>query len=311
MKIQFVKKRFTAQSEHLLIVVEGILKRYQKQGLDLSLRQLYYQLVATAYDELPESWADPSTGSKNNEASYKKVGDLITNGRLAGLLDWDVLKDRGRSVDRLGMWDDPIDLLNWAAKTYRVDKWLEQPNLVWVMVEKQALEGVMVPICRQLEVPFIANKGYSSSSTMFEIGRELLSHRSRLGQSIHVLYLGDHDPSGLDMTNDVKQRLEMFSEGDIEVHRLALNYDQVEQYKPPPNPAKQTDSRYRVYVDDWGEECWELDALTPSVMRDLIEVAVKELRDEDTWDASMEKQEEEREQLTRLAERIQDGEIEL
>ena len=140
------------------MVASGILAKYAEQGLDLSLRQLYYQLIATAYKQLPDEWIDPETGSKNNEKSYKKIGDLINNARLAGLLDWDMLTDRGRVVDRVGTWDDPVDRLEWAAKTHRLDKWADQPNLVWVMIEKQALEGVMVPVCRSLEVPFIANK---------------------------------------------------------------------------------------------------------------------------------------------------------
>lgn len=310
MKQKFVQKRFSDQSLRLLEIINRILPVYERQGLDLSLRQLYYQLIATAYDELPDEWIDPDTGSKNNEKSYKKVGDLVNNGRLAGLLDWGLLKDRGREVDRLPMWENPIDRLEWAAKTHRLDKWQYQPVALWVMIEKQALEGVMIPICRRLEVPFIANKGYSSASAMYEIGRHMRYLRLN-GQEIHALYLGDHDPSGLDMTNDVKKRLEMFSEGCVEVDRLALNFDQVRNYNPPPNPAKETDSRYAAYRDKWGDECWELDALTPSVLIDLVNEAVSNLRDDDIWQESLERQNKEKAQLTRLAERIQDGDISL
>lgn len=310
MKQKFIHKRFSPQSVHLLEVINRILSNYERQNLDLSLRQLYYQLIATAYDELPDEWIDPATGSKNNTASYKKVGDLVNNGRLAGLLDWGLLKDRGREVDRLPMWNDAIDRLEWAAKTHRLDKWADQPIALWVMIEKQALEGVMIPTCRRLEVPFIANKGYSSASSMYEIGREMHWHRNN-GQEVHVLYLGDHDPSGLDMTGDVKKRLEMFSEGYVEVDRLALNFDQVQVYNPPPNPAKETDSRYKTYRDEWGEECWELDALTPNVLMELVRDAVINLRDDDTWKESLSRQDTEKEQLLHLAERIKDGDVSL
>jgi hypothetical protein len=309
-KQKFIDKRFTEQSQRLINVAAGILSKYADQGLDLSLRQLYYQLVATAYNQLPAEWIDPSTGSKNNEKSYKKIGDLINNARLAGLLDWDMLTDRGRTPDRLGMWDDPVDRLEWAAKTHRLDKWVDQPNYVWVMIEKQALEGVMIPVCRSLEIPFIANKGYSSASAMYEIGREFYRHR-RHGQEIHVLYLGDHDPSGLDMTGDVLTRLELFSEGVVEVHRLALNMDQVQLYNPPPNPAKQTDSRYFAYVGQYGDECWELDALTPTVLRDLVRGAVEELRDPDIWAESLAVQTDQKDKLTRLAQRVKAGKVKL
>lgn len=310
MKQAYIKKRFSEQRLRLLGVINAILSDYDAQSLDLSLRQLYYQLIATAYDKLPDDWIDPKTGSKNNIKSYKKVGDLVNDGRLAGYIDWDLLKDRGREVDRLPMWDDPVDRLEWAAKTHRLNKWRDQATALWVMIEKQALEGVMIPICRRLEVPFIANKGYSSASSMYEIGREMLWHR-RNGQEIHVLYLGDHDPSGLDMTGDVKKRLEMFSEGCVDVDRLALNFDQVQTYNPPPNPAKETDSRYKAYRDEWGEECWELDALTPTVLTALVREAVESYRDDDAWSQSLEQQEIERRQLLRLAERVKDGEVEL
>lgn len=311
MKQKFIQKRFTPQSLRLLETINAILSKYERQNLDLSLRQLYYQLVATAYDELPDEWIDPETGSKNNTGSYKKIGDLVNNGRLAGVLDWSMLKDRGRSVDRLPTWDNPVDRLEWAAKTHRLDKWQFQPMAPWVMIEKQALEGVMIPICRKLEIPFIANKGYSSASSMYEIGREMRYARLSQGRDVIVLYLGDHDPSGLDMTNDVKTRLEMFSEGYVEIKRLALNMDQIQLYNPPPNPAKETDSRYKSYRDEWGQECWELDALTPNILIDLVSGAVNEILDEDAWEEALDRQKEEKKQLSRLAERIESGEVSL
>jgi len=126
-----------------------------------------------------------------------------------------------------------------------------------------------------------------------------------------VLYFGDHDPSGMDMTNDVKSRLELFSQGDVEVHRLALNFDQIELYNPPPNPAKQTDSRYQVYKKGYGEECWELDALTPTVLRDLVRDAVAELRDQEIWDDSLAVQDDQKEKLMNLAQRVKTGKVKL
>lgn len=94
MKQVFIEKRFSEQSLRLLGVAEKILAEYGRQGLDLSLRQLYYQFISTAYDELPDSWIDPKTGSKNNDKSYDKLGSLVNDGRLAGVLDWSMLKDR-------------------------------------------------------------------------------------------------------------------------------------------------------------------------------------------------------------------------
>lgn len=56
----------------------------------------------------------------------------------------------------------------------------------------------------------------------------------------------------------------------VEVRRLALNMEQVRKYDPPPNPAKVTDSRFAAYCDQFGDESWELDALSPKVVADTL-----------------------------------------
>ncbi len=101
-----------------------------------------------------------------------------------------------------------------------------------------------------------------------------------------VLHLGDHDPNGLDMTRDNEDRLALFARQDIEVRRLALNMDQVERYSPPPNFAKETDTRYAAYARQFGPNCWELDALDPVVIADLIRAEIEGLIDPEAWKAA-------------------------
>jgi hypothetical protein len=86
------------------------------------------------------------------------------------------------------------------------------------------------------------------------------------------LYLGDHDPSGIDMTRDIRERMALFScNAEIDVRRLALNKDQVELWNPPENPAKETDSRFENYRDQFGDKSWELDAIEPKKLVALVE----------------------------------------
>lgn len=75
-----------------------------------------------------------------------------------------------------------------------------------------------------------------------------------------IIHLGDHDPSGIDMTRDIQERLQMFG-ADVYVKRVALTMNQIGTYNPPPNPAKITDSRASKYIDEYSNESWELDAL--------------------------------------------------
>jgi hypothetical protein len=101
-----------------------------------------------------------------------------------------------------------------------------------------------------------------------------------------VIYLGDHDPSGIDMTRDIEERLQMYSRlgsGEIEVVRLALNWGQVQDWKPPENPAKQTDSRFKRYVRQFGTSSWELDAVEPKRLARLIQEEVEQRIDHGVW----------------------------
>jgi len=103
-------------------------------------------------------------------------------------------------------------------------------------------------------------------------------------------------------------RLEMFSGLNIEVRRLALNMDQIEQYQPPPNPAKEADPRAVGYVEQFGNESWELDALEPTVLADLVSQTVSKLIDQEKWDAAAERQDGHIETLSRVSNRWEEVE---
>ena len=294
MKQLFVSKNFGPDSLKKIDTINAILDEYAAQGFDLTLRQLYYQMVARGYIE-------------NTVQSYKRTGSLVSDARLAGLVDWQMITDRGRETVTPNHWDSPAEIVESAARQFRIDKWADQPNHVEVMVEKQALEGVLIPVCRKLDIPFSANKGYSSSSAMYEIGRRLSLLHVNDYKTIHVLYMGDHDPSGIDMTRDVWERLEMFADVPVYVKRLALNYDQVETLNPPENPAKDTDSRYAGYVEQFGESSWELDAVNPTMLAQLVTDAVEELRDPDLWEEACAKEQRMRQDLQEFADTYGDA----
>lgn len=277
-KEKFIEHKFNKTSLALVNTCNEILEEYRRQGYRLSLRQLYYQLVARDYIE-------------NSIKSYKRTGEMVSNARLAGLLDWGMIEDRGREVHANSHWDSPADIIRGAARGFRIDRWEGQKNYIEVMVEKDALSGILLPVCSQLDVRFTANKGYSSSSAMYYTAWRLMGAQ-RSGCEIHIIYLGDHDPSGIDMTRDITERLELFTREkfDLHVHRLALNYDQVEMWNPPENPAKESDSRYQAYADKFGESSWELDAVEPATLASLVRDQIVELIDQDQW-GRVEKQE--------------------
>ena len=259
-------------------MAKEILDQYAKEGYVLSLRQLYYQFVAR--DIVP-----------NVELEYDNIGHLINRARLAGLLDWDYIEDRGRARRANVHWSSPQDSLSSLLSHYQVDKWEDQEYYIEVWVEKDALIDVVGKACQPLDVSYFACRGYNSQSEMYQAGKRL-QYQSSLGKKPLVLHLGDHDPSGIDMTHDNEKRLSLFARESIQVNRLALNMDQIEHYNPPPNPAKLTDSRSRSYVSQFGTSSWELDALEPAVLASIIQKNVEHYRDEVAWIKAVAKEEE-------------------
>lgn len=208
---------------------------------------------------------------------------------FAGLIDWNSITDRTRNLKALAHWRSPEEILDAVAAQYRIDKWQEQRHRIEVWIEKDALAGVFQRICQQLDVPYFSCRGYTSQSEMHSAAKRLEFYRQN-GQEPVILHFGDHDPSGIDMSRDIFDRLDLFSEVPVQVIRLALNMDQVEQYNPPPNPAKITDSRASGYISKFGGESWELDALNPRVLSALVRENVEKFRDDQIWSASTEKE---------------------
>lgn len=269
-KIKYVEKRFSEESKKVIDHANTIITEYAAQGFDLTLRQLYYQFVAR--DLL-----------KNSQENYKRLGSIVNDARLAGQIDWEKIEDRTRAVEALPTWGSPSDILDACASQFKIDKWARQPWYVEVWIEKEALAGVFERVCHELRVPYLSCRGYTSQSEMWRAGRRLRAAQKQRNKEVLILHFGDHDPSGIDMSRDIQNRLEMFM-GGTEFKRLALNMDQVEEYQPPPNPAKVTDSRANAYIAEYGTESWELDALEPAVLADLVRSEVTKVLDKEAWD---------------------------
>lgn len=263
------------RDDTLAVIAEAnvICHDYQAQGYGLTLRQLYYQFVAR--DLLP-----------NNDRSYKRLGSIINDARLAGMLDWEHISDRTRSLRTTNTWSDPSQIITASAAQFKRDLWSVsgQENRPEVWVEKDALVDVVERACRATQTPHFSCRGYVSQSEMWRAGRRMVEHLDE-GFTPIVFHLGDHDPSGIDMTRDITDRLSMFAEEPVQVIRIALTMDQINQYQPPPNPTKMTDSRGSDYVSKYGYQSWELDALEPAMLVELIQENLGAcINDQWAWD---------------------------
>jgi hypothetical protein len=292
-RIEYVPKNFSEPHMRVIERANEICEQYAAQGYDLTLRQLYYQFVSRGL--IP-----------NRQQEYKRLGDIIGQARLAGLLDWDYINDRTRNLRELAHWSSPNDILSAVARQYRERMWENQRHHIEVWIEKDALIGVIEGVCNGLDLPHFSCRGYTSISEVWSAARRL-ERAIEAGQECLIVHLGDHDPSGIDMSRDIEARLRLFIEGDgfeadmLTVDRVALNFDQVARYNPPPNPAKLTDSRAVGYIERHGDESWELDALEPTVIGDLIRDTVEPYIDRARWEEDEAKIESERRYLASIA----------
>lgn len=310
--IRYEGKKFGPDAMDIIAQAQDIFVQYAKEGYDLTLRQLYYRFVAKAY-------------FANKESNYKKLGKIINDARLAGYLDWKLMVDRTRKTEIPNAWDDPSKIIEESAKIYAKSLWQDQDYYIEAWIEKDALVGVLESASKEMNIPYLSCRGYTSQSEMWKASMRLLG-KVREGKKVVILHLGDHDPSGIDMTRDIEDRIQKFVGMDycrlvaddrgedpsdmkdvrtvygeamdhLEIRRIALTMKQVREFDPPPNPAKVTDSRYAKYVEEYGNESWELDALPPNTLVELVRSNASELIDWKLWQAAIEKQEEEKDAL--------------
>ena len=235
---RFVAKRFHASTLAVIDRANAIIAEYEARGFVLTLRQLFYQFVSRA-------------AIANAQNEYKRLGIIVRDARRAGLIDWDAIEDRTRGLENWRTYGNPEDTIREVAEGYAEDPWRGQRYRPEVWIEKDALTGVIEPVCRRWMLPSFAARGNGSDSEIYRAGKRF-ARMLAAGRRPLVLYLGDHDPTGIDASRDVRERLKMFARIDVEVHRVALNIDQVRRYGPPPNTAKETDSRYAAYVREFG-----------------------------------------------------------
>lgn len=292
MLIQYKAINFTPGSKDLIDKANVIIAEYEQQGFDLTLRQLYYQFVARDFIE-------------NKQSEYKRLGSVINDARLAGLISWKSIVDRTRNLQSNGHWDSPADIVDSCVRSYQIDKWRDQATRVEVWIEKDALVGVIENVCVRNDVPYFSCRGYTSQSEMWSAGQRLQEYID-VSQNVVIIHLGDHDPSGIDMSRDIEDRLRMFlglshSNETLTLNRIALNMDQVRKYKPPPNPTKLTDSRATPYIKQFGNKSWELDALDPRTLDALIDSVILESRDDKAWNASVKEENAHKKSLAKAA----------
>lgn len=279
--------RFTADKHTLCAQIIQLVERYEQEGYSLTLRQLYYQLVAA--DIIP-----------NDMKMYRKLSPLVVELREAGLIDWDSIVDRARAVNLPWYTGGVADAISTIKAQYRLDRMSGQSKYIELWIEKDALSDVVGRVTGRYGIRLVVNKGYTSATFMYEAVQRMKS-AWHCGKRPLILYMGDHDPSGLDMTRDIRDRMiDYRAPSDMSVEHIALLSPQISLYNPPPNPAKLSDPRAESYIERFGPSSWELDALRPQVLEEIAQTAILRHIDQVAYAAVLHREKADKDELTRL-----------
>lgn len=299
MKERFRNKRFNqslkikltddytwiADVKSIILAMIEIIESYQERDIKMTLRQLYYQLVS--HDIIP-----------NHDKVYKKLSIILTDCRYNGFIDWDAIEDRVRVPSIPSSWGDIDELVDSAIDIFKLPRWNNQEYYVELLTEKDALSSILEPIADKWHIPFCVNRGYASATAIYSLYKRVFE-KIIDDKKIILLYLGDHDPSGIDMCRDIEDRLTEFLKYKDRliydfniVHPIALTIEQIKKYNPPPNPTKIKDPRSKWYIEKYGESSWEVDALPPDVMMEIVENSICKYVNMEEWNKVLQEEEE-------------------
>jgi len=213
-----------------------------------------------------------------SRSDMQRVYRLLKQAREQGIIPWEWIVDETRSIERVATWDDPEAYARTVARSYRRDFWNQQPHRIQVWSEKGTVRGVLAPVLDHLAVGFFPVHGFSSATAVHDIAED------DDGRPLIVLYVGDFDPSGMHMSEeDLPRRLAEYGAAHVTLRRIALLRPQLRGLPSFPASDKRTDPRYPGFVRNYGDRCWELDAMDPNDLRDCVEREVKELIEPVAW----------------------------
>jgi hypothetical protein len=221
-----------------------------------------------------------------------RVYRLLKEARERDLIPWGYIVDETRALEKVATWDNPEEYVECVSRSYRRDFWKLQPVRVEVWSEKGTVRGLLDPVLDRYGVGFRVMHGFSGATTVHDVAED------DDGRDLIVLYVGDYDPSGLCMSeHDLPNRLEKYDGDHVVLKRIALCREHLTGLPSFPASDKKKDPRYRWFVDNYGTRCWELDALDPNTLRDIVREAIETEIEPDTWDRCAKIERAERESL--------------
>jgi len=276
-------------------VVAATNKVIGQYDVRLTIRQIYYRLISPPFQLFA-----------NTLSNYKGFDKILTRAREKEEVDWRKIEDRSRTtIGGDGGFDSPEDFMDYVMRRtkrmwegYGRPAWRDQPNYVEVWVEKDALATLVSNVADGYRVLTYPSRGYSSFTRVMEAIEDRFDQVDEI-REIFIIHLTDHDPSGLDMTRDIERRTrEYWPNADrLTIERVGLTYEQVKKFDLASNPTKRADPRSTTYVAQYGDQCWELDALPPDELEKIVDRAIRSYIEDRIWNANVRQIEKEKKDL--------------
>jgi len=316
--------------KEVIPIVNEIIRSYT---IKLTVRQIFYRLISPPYQLFA-----------NTMNNYKQLDRLLTRARERGDIDWRRIEDRARNT--LGGdygYETPEEYLeyqvyslknSWEYYTKRM--WDNQPYYVEIWLEKDALASLFADVAEQFRVLVFPSRGYSSFTKIMEAltDTDRFPRYFSKGKPVVILHFSDLDPSGLNMTQDIRKRLfekgyivralrETFTDEELDkikeaykksgmakepmvkVVRCALTFEQVKEFNLPPNPTKKADPRAKWYVQQFGDQCWELDAVEPTELQRIVRETIQNWIDSRKWNRTLKEIDVEKHRLKEKLEKME------
>lgn len=253
-------RRTKEEIEDLQLGIINILAEYHP----MTVRQVFYQMTSRGY--MPKI-----------EKSYRTVSRLLSEMRLSRVIPFGFISDNTRWMRKPKTFDSVEDMLRINKDAYRRSLWTQQPVYVEVWIEKEALAGVLVDVTSEWDVPLMVTRGYASLSYLYEAAQIY----ETMDKPVYIYYLGDYDPSGVDINRSVEKRMREFApNADIHFERIAVTPEQIERWYLPTRPTKASDTRSHNFDSDTSVE---LDAIEPSMLKNLVAGSIVEHLDSEEY----------------------------
>jgi hypothetical protein len=281
-------RRTKAEMEVLRAAVYDLCAEHQP----LTVRNLYYLMVVASF-------------IAKTERDYKLVAiRLAGEMRESGALPWGWIVDNTRLMRKPDSYAGLRGLLKQSAQLYRRDLWANLDEYVEVWCESDSIGGVLVDVTWEFDVPLMAAHGFSSKEFLYDSAAAIAAH----DKPTTIYYVGDYDPSGVVIRDDVQRRLTRYLEkwhefdGDFQFVPLAVTPEQIEEMDLPTKPPKTKKSTH-AKATNWQEDqgTVEAEAIPPETMRSILREAIESHIPAGHLEALERIEEEEKSTLERLA----------